>query len=609
MTSTEKSSDAATSASSSSSSTTTTPVYTTKGRNCTTVPEPPKCRLDIEDLFSNPSDPTDKPNLEKLKQHILLEGRLTDEAALRIIETGANILREEPTLLTIEAPLTICGDIHGQLYDLVKLFEVGGSPADTRYLFLGDYVDRGYFGIECVLYLWSLKIHYPKTFFLLRGNHECRHLTDYFTFKQECLIKYTETIYDGCMEAFDCLPLAAVMNNQFLCVHGGLSPEIHTLDDIKQLDRFHEPPAHGPMCDLLWADPAEDYGNEKGSLTLVATRRMSAPTKTATTSHSSSSLFLPNATRGCSYFYTYAAINEFLIRNQILSVIRAHEAQDIGYRMYKNSPDTGFPSLITMFSAPNYCDVYQNKAAIMKYENNVVNIRQFNCSPHPYWLPNFMNVFSWSLPFVGEKINDVLLKILNICTDEELAEYDEHIESLVERNQIEQRKEQIRSKIRAVGKVANTYKTLRELSENVITLRGLTPSNSMAELDKEVTNDAEVAAAVLREKASSTKERFSQVKILDQANERMPPPKNTNPLSGPSVAERIKRASNINQPSQTSKKEAIANVLTGAATAGIVKMRRESYAGVPTTVLRRSPTPVVDLPTLVDTKSTTSSKN
>ncbi|UJR14636.1 hypothetical protein I4U23_001629 [Adineta vaga] len=487
----------------------------------------------------------------------------------------------------------------------MKLFEVGGSPSDTPYLFLGDYVDRGYFGIECVLYLFSLKIHYSKTFFLLRGNHECRHLTDYFTFKQECQVKYTETIYDACMEAFDCLPLAAIMNNQFLCVHGGLSPEVQTLDDIKQLDRFHEPPAHGAMCDLLWSDPAEDYGNEKGSLTLVATRRMSAPAKTVTASTNGSSLFLPNATRGCSYFYTYAAVNEFLVRNQILSVIRAHEAQDIGYRMYKKSPDTGFPSLITLFSAPNYCDVYQNKAAIMKYENNVVNIRQFNCSPHPYWLPNFMNVFSWSLPFVGEKINDVLLKILNICTDEELAEIDEHIDSLIERNQMEQRKEQIRSKIRAVGKVAKTYQTLRELSENVVTLRGLTPSNSLNELDKEIASEAEAAAAILREKSSSTKERFSQVKILDQVNERMPPPKNANSVGGPSVAERIKRASNVNQSSQPVKRETPSAVLAGVSQQGIVRMRRESYAGVPTSAVRRSPTPVVDIPKLVDGKSTT----
>jgi serine/threonine-protein phosphatase 2B catalytic subunit len=365
------------------------------------------------------------------------------------------------------------------------------------------------------------------------------------------------------------------------------------------------------MCDLLWSDPAEDYGNEKCSLTLVATRRMSVPAKaSAVTSTSSASLFLPNATRGCSYFYTYAAINDFLVRNQILSVIRAHEAQDIGYRMYKKSPDTGFPSLITMFSAPNYCDVYQNKAAIMKYENNVVNIRQFNCSPHPYWLPNFMNVFNWSLPFVGEKINDVLLKILNICTDEELAEYDEDIDSLIERNQLEQRKEHIRTKIRAVGKVAKTYQTLRELSENVVTLRGLTPSTTLTELNNniEVKTKAEAAANILRDKNASTKERFSNVKILDQVNERMPPPRSS------SISERGKRTSAVNETpqEQSTQKESPSKTLMGGTTQGLVKMRRESFGGATpstTTATKPTSTPAVDLPATVNGKSKTSRKN
>src|SRR6195952_585282 len=119
---------------------------------------------------------------------------------------------------------------------------------------------------------------------------------------------------------------------------------------------------------------------------------------------------------------SYHAACAFLEKNNLLSIIRAHEAQDAGYRMYRKTKATGFPSVMTIFSAPNYLDVYNNKAAVLKYENNVMNIRQFNCTPHPYWLPNFMDVFTWSLPFVGEKITDMLIAILSTCSEDELKE-------------------------------------------------------------------------------------------------------------------------------------------------------------------------------------------
>ncbi|KAK0566772.1 3',5'-cyclic-nucleotide phosphodiesterase (PDEase) (3':5'-CNP) [Tilletia horrida] len=358
-----------------------------------------------DEQFYSKQDPS-KPDIAFLKNHFYREGRLTEEQATFILEKATEILRKEPNLLEVDAPITVCGDIHGQYFDLMKLFEVGGNPAETRYLFLGDYVDRGYFSIECVLYLWALKIWYPDTLFLLRGNHECRHLTDYFTFKLECKHKYSEAIYDKCMDSFCTLPLGAIMNKQFLCIHGGLSPELQTLDDLRSINRFREPPTHGLMCDILWADPLEDFGAEK-----------------------TNENFIHNHVRGCSYFFTYNAACQFLERNNLLSIIRAHEAQDAGYRMYRKTKTTGFPSVMTIFSAPNYLDVYNNKAAVLKYENNVMNIRQFNCTPHPYWLPNFMDVFTWSLPFVGEKITDMLIAILNICSKEELEEEEEEDEA------------------------------------------------------------------------------------------------------------------------------------------------------------------------------------
>lgn len=482
----------------------------------------PAWQKPTNEQFFDKKDPT-KPNLKFLKDHLFCEGRLTDEQALFIIKGATKILKEEPTLLDVKAPVTVCGDVHGQYYDLMKLFQVGGDPAKTRYLFLGDYVDRGYFSIECVLYLWALKMWYPNSIFFLRGNHECRHLTEYFTFKLECKYKYNLTIYEACLESFCALPLAAVMNKQFLCIHGGLSPELQTLDDIRNLNRFREPPTYGLMCDILWSDPIEDFGREQNN------------------DH-----FINNHTRGCSFYYTYAAACKFLEKNNLLSIIRAHEAQDSGYRTYRKTKTTGFPSVMTIFSAPNYLDAYNNKAAVLKYENNIMNIRQFNSTPHPYWLPNFMDVFTWSMPFVGEKITDMLIAILNVCTKEELEEETllannvnpstllrqetvkvkditpistapkapshTHKSTTFDEDSPEARRSAMKNKILAIGRMSRMFTLLRQEAESVNELKavsgGKLPSGTLL-----------LGAEGIKSAISS----FEEARKADIINESLPP--------------------------------------------------------------------------------------
>lgn len=453
---------------------------------------PPAVNKPTDEEFWSKEDPT-KPDLAFLKSHLIKEGRLKEEQALYIIEKTTEIFKNEKTLLEVDAPITVCGDVHGQFYDLMKLFEIGGNPATTRYLFLGDYVDRGYFSIECVLYLWALKLWYPNSIFLLRGNHECRHLTEYFTFKLECMHKYSEQVYEACLSSFCCLPLAALMNKQFLCIHGGLSPELNTLDDIRHIDRFQETPTHGLMCDVLWSDPLVETDLEN-----------------------TQEYFINNNVRGCSYFYSNKAASTFLNNNNLLSVIRAHEAQDSGFCMPHSTKTTKFPPVITIFSAPNYLDLYNNKAAVLKYENNVMNIRQFNSSAHPYWLPNFMDVFSWSLPFVGEKITDMLVALLSICDKEELQEgniTESPLHDQVTDDDKDARRNVIRRKIMAIGRISRVFSVLREESESIMELKNLLGTNSLP------VGSLALGAEGIKNAIST----FEDAKKADEENERMPP--------------------------------------------------------------------------------------
>lgn len=419
----------------------------TKERVVKEVPPPAAVPLARNEVFNADG----KPNAENLKNHFIHEGRLSLEDVVTLIETATTVFANEPTLLVVDAPVTVCGDIHGQFYDLVKLFDVGGPPGQNSYLFLGDYVDRGNFSVECVLLLFAYKILYPNSFFMLRGNHECRHLTEYFTFKEECKHKYNSDVYDLLMDSFDALPLGAVLNDQFLCIHGGISPSIKTLDDIRNIDRFKEPPQYGAMCDLLWADPMEDFNDD------------------------SAELFRFNDNRGCSFLFSFRAACEFLDRNGLLCILRAHEAQDPGYKMHRKNPETGFPTVITLFSAPNYLDAYNNKGAILRYKDNVMDIRQFNHSPHPYWLPNFMDVFTWSIPFVAEKVAEMLLVILRLCDDQQGQEEEEPVGA----EERARRKEALRAKVLAMTRMMKMFSTLREERETIMQLKALSDANNI----------------------------------------------------------------------------------------------------------------------------------
>jgi len=246
------------------------------------------------------------------------------------------------------------------------------------------------------------------------------------------------------------------------------------------------------LCDLLWADPLDDFCPEDSDI-----------------------LFQNNRVRGCSFNYSYNAVAQFLERNKLLSVVRAHEAQDAGYRMYKKSEKTGFPSVITLFSAPNYLDHYGNKGAVLRYENNVINIRQFNASPHPYWLPGFMNVFKWSLPFVAEKAGELVVNVVNLVDDEEATKEEEAEKK--QKEERDRRRDQIRNKVITLSRLLNLYRKTREEREQVLALGPIVHKGEV--VPEAVKHEVTIKKTSL---SHSLKAGFASIKTMDRPNEARP---------------------------------------------------------------------------------------
>lgn len=229
----------------------------------------------------------------------------------------------------------ICGDIHGQFYDLIELLKVGGDCPDTNYLFLGDFVDRGFYSVETFLLLLALKVRYPDRITLIRGNHESRQITQVYGFYDECLRKYgSVNVWRYCTDIFDYLPLAAVVDEKVFCVHGGLSPSINTLDQIRVLDRKQEVPHDGAMCDLMWSDPEDIDG-------------------------------WGLSPRGAGYLFGGDVVKKFNRMNDLTLIARAHQLVMEGYKEMFEA------ALVTVWSAPNYCYRCGNVAAILELDEHL----------------------------------------------------------------------------------------------------------------------------------------------------------------------------------------------------------------------------------------------
>ena len=261
---------------------------------------------------------------------------ITEIEVKLLCEKAKELFIEESNVVIIDAPITICGDIHGQFDDLTELFVKGGKCPETNYLFMGDFVDRGFNSVETFLLLLALKVRYPDRITLIRGNHETRQITQVYGFYDECMRKYGSiNVWRYCTEIFDYLPISAIIDEKIFCIHGGLSPTIDTIDEIRNIDRKQEVPHDGAMCDLLWSDPDQD---QKG---------------------------FGISPRGAGYLFVEDVVNTFEEINKIDLIARAHQLVMEGYKMMFGG------KLVTIWSAPNYCYRCGNMASILKLDENL----------------------------------------------------------------------------------------------------------------------------------------------------------------------------------------------------------------------------------------------
>lgn len=275
-------------------------------------------------------------DLDKWISKVLKCDYLLENELKKLCNLVKTILIEESNVQPVSSPVTVCGDIHGQFHDLLELFKTGGELPKTRYIFMGDFVDRGYYSLETLTLLLLYKARYPQHITLLRGNHESRQITQIYGFYEECQRKYgNANAWKYCCEVFDCMNVACIIDGKVLCVHGGLSPDVRTLDQIRTIDRRQEIPHEGAFCDLMWSDPEN-----------IETWAVSP--------------------RGAGWLFGSRVTSEFNHLNGLELICRAHQLVQEGYKYHFSEQN-----LVTVWSAPNYCYRCGNLASILSFDEKL----------------------------------------------------------------------------------------------------------------------------------------------------------------------------------------------------------------------------------------------
>ena len=269
------------------------------------------------------------------KNKVEKEVSMTEKELTQLCKLARNIFIKEKIVVEIKGPITVCGDIHGQFYDLLRLFDMGGIPPKTKYLFLGDYVDRGKQNLETIGLLLAFKVMYPNEMFLLRGNHEASSINKMYGFYDECKRRFSVKLWKIFSDCFNCMPICGLIDTKILCMHGGLSPDMKKLTDLEKVFRPLEIPDSGLLCDLVWADPSKTIKGWKRN------------------------------DRGVSYSFGVDVLHTFLQKNKLDLICRAHQVVEDGYEFF------GKRKLVTVFSAPNYCGEFDNNGGMMSVDDKL----------------------------------------------------------------------------------------------------------------------------------------------------------------------------------------------------------------------------------------------